>query len=605
VVQAFARTMAAADGRATSPGGRRPTSGYPGPDPDSAPTPEPLPGVGDVVGGHYRLETLLGEGMFGKVYVARRLDVPEHRVALKLLPRSLYASRNVERELVMLATVGHPHVVQLKDHGTTPDYVWLTMPVYQGQTLAERLEKGTLSCKQASEIFLPIARGLDALHDAGLRHQDVKPENIFLAVFGGRVHPILLDLGAAAEKDATFVAGTALYAAPEQVAALAGLASAAPYSEKMDTYGLASTLLYALVGPRHFPGETATDRSELAEAQDVRTRAPLGPGALPEVTGPARDQLATALARWLAFAPAERPTMRELCEQLDVLLEPEREEERLEERRRARQKTTIARLRLAFGVLALAGAAGGVVAYQKRETLEVAAQLQQARRDGAASFDKLDTCVASHQMATREGNACKTALAMERAELRRSLEDVMASGSQTQAEHAREVQRYTGRIKACEDGAATQKRTCDDDARRAASECAREEAELAASRDAARLTGDQEKAVRGAVEAERDACKAETRALAEERDALKAAAKAAAERPAPPASPGGPHAPPAGGSAAPVATAGPAAGEPPAPAEPRPLPSPVTPVPQQPAQAAPEPKATPVPQGGSGEPRGT
>jgi len=97
-----------------------------------------LPKVGDVVGGLYRLVRVLGEGAFGKVYVAQRLDVPEHQVALKILPRSMYEGRNVERELVMLATVGHPHVVQLKDHGTGPDFVWLTMPVYQGETLAER-----------------------------------------------------------------------------------------------------------------------------------------------------------------------------------------------------------------------------------------------------------------------------------------------------------------------------------------------------------------------------------------------------------------------------------------------------------------------------------
>lgn len=93
-----------------------------------------LPEAGDVVGEHYQLVRKLGEGTFGRVYVAQRLDVPEHQVALKLLPRSLYVGRNVDRELVMLATVGHPHVVQLKDHGTTDEYVWLTMPVYEGQT---------------------------------------------------------------------------------------------------------------------------------------------------------------------------------------------------------------------------------------------------------------------------------------------------------------------------------------------------------------------------------------------------------------------------------------------------------------------------------------
>jgi len=158
MVAAFAHTIVDDTHRTAVRGKAR--SSFPGR--TSTPPSVPLPEIGDVVGGHYRLDSLLGQGMFGKVYVAQRLDVPEHRVALKLLPRSLYAGRNVERELVMLATVGHPNVVQLKDHGTTPDYVWLTMPVYQGQTLAERLEKGTLSPKQAYDIFLPMARGLEA-----------------------------------------------------------------------------------------------------------------------------------------------------------------------------------------------------------------------------------------------------------------------------------------------------------------------------------------------------------------------------------------------------------------------------------------------------------
>ena len=130
-----------------------------------------------------------GEGMFGKVYVAERVDVPAHQVALKLVPREVYSGRNVERELVMLAAASHPNIVQLKDHGTTEGYVWLTMPVYEGETLGDRLERAPLSLEDAHEIFLPIARALDALHKAGLRHQDIKPENIFLATFAGRLAP--------------------------------------------------------------------------------------------------------------------------------------------------------------------------------------------------------------------------------------------------------------------------------------------------------------------------------------------------------------------------------------------------------------------------------
>lgn len=617
VVQAFARTMLD-DSRRTAVGGR--SSSAPPSSIPEGPSSVPLPGEGDVVGSHYKLTSQLGEGMFGKVYVAQRLDVPEHRVALKLLPRSLYVGRNVERELVMLATVGHPNVVQLKDHGTTPDYVWLTMPVYQGKTLAERLEEGTLTCKQAHDIFLPIARGIEALHAAGLRHQDIKPENIFLAVFGGRVHPIVLDLGVAAEKDAGFVAGTALFGSPEQVAALAGLAPGTAFTEKMDTYGLASTLLFALVGPKHFPGESVTDRVGLAEAQVMRTQDPIGSAALPEVTGAAREALAAAFKRWLAFDPNDRPTMTEMCEQLDVLLEPEREVERIELRKRERQKATITRLRWAFGVMLLAGAAGGVVAYQKRETLRVANQLAQARREGAASFDKLDTCVASHQVATKETAACKAALAMERAELKRSLDEVIRTGSQGEAEHAREVQRYNSRIKACEDTAVAQKRACDDETTRLVSERAVERAEISAERDAAKRLGEQEKERRLAAEGERDQCKAEHRSIIEERDACKAAANARPATPAPalplPAAPGtgAPHTPPPPATVVPVATVVPSAGDPPAPAPPPPSPPPSPPAPapppvappaEKPAQAAPpEPKAAPSPPS-AGDPKGT
>src|SRR5689334_21832706 len=139
-----------------------------------------LPDEGDVVGGHYRLVRRLGEGMFGRVFVAERTDVPEHRVALKLMNRAVYAGRNVERELSMLAAASHPHIVQLKDHGIEGEVVWLTMPLYEGETLAQRLERGPLGLREAYDIFLPIARGVQALHERGLRHQDIKPENIFL-----------------------------------------------------------------------------------------------------------------------------------------------------------------------------------------------------------------------------------------------------------------------------------------------------------------------------------------------------------------------------------------------------------------------------------------
>jgi eukaryotic-like serine/threonine-protein kinase len=593
VVQAFARTIVD-DAQHTLPSNHG-APAIPGdlsdelPPSSSAPSTAGLPKVGDVVGSHYRLVRMLGEGMFGKVYVAQRIDVPEHQVALKLLPRALYQGRNVERELVMLATVGHPHVVQLKDHGTTPEYVWLTMPVYEGETLAERLARGPLTLRRAHDIFLPMARGLEALHAAGLRHQDVKPENIFLAVFGGHVHPVLLDLGVAAERDAEFVAGTALYGAPEQVTVLAGFVTLTPLSEKMDTYGLAATLLYALVGPAHFPGEHAQNRRELCAAQKLRTEEPLGPGALPELTGAAREKVSAAFRRWLAEDPNERPSMKALAEQLDVLLEQEREEDRLEERRRARQRSTVLAQRIGIAAMLLLGAAGGAVVWSKRETLRVASELAAARRKGKESFDKLDTCSASYQMARAQADACVARGARDRAEYERSLEGLTQSGTATDAERAREVQRVNGRVKSCEEGADKARRSYEEELAQREGAAARLKAQLSEERDRAQVEVAAERSEAFAMQAERDVCRAERTACEEERTACRAE-KARSSPVVPARLPGL-------ASAAPIAPP-PGAGtsaEPPVPQEPK-APAPLTPPSTQPAQAPPpEPKPPPAP----------
>jgi eukaryotic-like serine/threonine-protein kinase len=417
----------------------------------------PLPTVDDIVGVHYRLVRLLGEGMFGKVYAAQRIDVPEHQVALKILKRSLYTGRNVERELVMLATVGHPNVVQLKDHGTTGDYVWLTMPVYEGETLSERLGRGVLGLRDAHDIFLSIARGIEALHAAGLRHQDIKPDNIFLAMFAGRMHPILLDLGVAAEKEATFVAGTALYAAPEQLLAFTGVPGALPLTEKMDTYCIAATLLMSLVGKQYFPGDRARTRDEIAEAHEVRATEPIHPDAMPELVGRARTMVSDAFRLWLATDPADRPSMSSFAEQLDVLLEPERVATRAEERRRARQKANLTRVSLAAAGLGLLGIAGAGILFSKRETIRLAGDLQAARDKGAESFERLDTCIASHNLSSERAATCERQRTTEQEEFQETLARIERSGGGNEAAAAREIQEvrasYQARLHTCEEDA--------------------------------------------------------------------------------------------------------------------------------------------------------
>ncbi len=392
--EALADTISAASYQATLARGARVEH--------EAPT---LPGTGDIVG-QYRLVNKLGEGMFGSVFVAERTDVPEHRVALKLINRDVYGERDVNRELVMLAAASHPNIVELKDHGMTDTYVWLTMPLYEGETLMERLSRSTLGLREAHEIFVPIARGVEALHASGLRHQDIKPENIYLARFASQVHPVLLDLGVAVESGADFVAGTALFGAPEQLEALGGIGEPASLSEKMDVYCLASTLLFALVGEDAYPGAGAKTPFDISQAIQQRAHEPLAAGTLPELVGRPRELVTAALERWLHPDPAERSTAGEMAGELDVLLEKERSEEDEQRRRIRRQKTALQRVSFALiGSLVVVGA-GVTYWVSKRETLRLAGALEAARAEGERSFDKLDTCSAEYQLSQLSLRKC-------------------------------------------------------------------------------------------------------------------------------------------------------------------------------------------------------
>lgn len=420
-------------------------------DGDGWPIDDPkLPVEGDIVGEHYRLVSCLGEGMFGRVYVAERTDIPEHLVALKVMTRVVYAGRNVERELVMLAAASHPHIVQLKDHGMTDDYVWLSMPLYEGETLAQRIERGPLSLREAYEIFLPIARGVHALHERGLRHQDIKPENIFLAKFGRHVHPVLLDLGVAVERTASFVAGTILYAAPEQVAALAGIPKREQLDEKIDTYCLATTLLRSLIGPKLFGSDDVDTPFALAETFTRRQDCPLANDALPDLTGAPREALTEAFGRWLAYDPDERPNAAVMATQLDVLLDEEREAAAIIEAGIAQQKTSLHRVRLALAGMALLGAGSVLYGFSKRETLRLASELEQVRAEGKVSFNKLDTCVASHAIFERSAATCKRGRHEDESAFHSTLTQVTTTENEAKATLGRRLANTRDHVRRCE-----------------------------------------------------------------------------------------------------------------------------------------------------------
>lgn len=370
------------------------------------------------MGERYRLVSLLGEGQSGRVYRAERTDLAEHHVALKMIDVEVYAGRDPERELRLLSAVAHPNIVQLADHGVERGYVWFTMPLYAGEPLDSVLARQPLSPRDAHDVFAPIAEGLEVLHAVGLRHQDVKPENIFLASFQRTRFPLLLDLGAAAPARAPHpLAGTLLYAAPEQVHALLacvrGEPTPCPLDESVDVYGLAATLLRSLVGEAFFPGSDADQADDLDEIERRLERAaleraaqPLRPGALASMPDSAREDLAAHLADWMALNPAKRPSMKQLRAELSVLLAGEHVLRRRRQLRRA----------AAWAIGASALLATGVALWKREQdrTLDrCTTTLESTQKIAIANVSDLGQCKVLLSNQSLAAQSCQSDLAAE------------------------------------------------------------------------------------------------------------------------------------------------------------------------------------------------
>ncbi len=332
---------------------------------------EPLPN-GTVVGGRYSIEARVGLGAFGDVYRAKDTEVPGHVVALKLLHQAAHsktAKQSALRELRLIASVFHPSIVQFKDHGWFEERLWFVMPWYDGETLESRLQREPLSREEALAIFQPLARALAAMHAAGVRHQDVKPENIFLARIPGfgedEVTPVLLDLGVAATEAEMVVAGTPTYFAPEVAAQFASVERKPKVSNKADVFALALSLRNAL--------EPGTQEDVAAGAVDtfIEYRSKATPKA---PTRKGLKYLTPFFERWMNWDAELRPSADDLVEELSALSLPEERRERIK---------TILRWTIPMA-LALLGASGAAVTvfYQQAETQrEVAHRAKLAASD--------------------------------------------------------------------------------------------------------------------------------------------------------------------------------------------------------------------------------
>ncbi len=156
--------------------------------------------------GPYRVIAKIGEGGMGEVYKATdtRLD---RTVAIKVLPEHVAADPDLkqrfEREARTVAKLNHPHICTLHDIGSQDGIDFLVMEYLDGETVAQRLEKGALPLDQALQIAIDMADALDKAHRQGIVHRDLKPANIMLTKAGAK----LLDFGLAKLKPVDQVGG--------------------------------------------------------------------------------------------------------------------------------------------------------------------------------------------------------------------------------------------------------------------------------------------------------------------------------------------------------------------------------------------------------------
>jgi eukaryotic-like serine/threonine-protein kinase len=245
--------------------------------------------------GPYEILDAIGAGGMGEVYRARDTRL-ERTVAIKVL-RAHFSSDPVrkqrfEREAKTISSLNNPHICVLYDVGSQDGINYLVMECVEGETLAKRLEKGSLPLEQVLKYGAQIADALDKAHRSGIVHRDLKPSNIMLTDTGVK----LLDFGLAKQAapltslatvtatasqttpvtEQGAIVGTFQYMSPEQV-------EGKEVDARSDIFSFGAVLYEMVTGRRAFLGKSQFSVASAVlekESEPISTFQPLTPPAL-------------------------------------------------------------------------------------------------------------------------------------------------------------------------------------------------------------------------------------------------------------------------------------------------------------------------------------
>jgi hypothetical protein len=284
---------------------------------------EALPGT--VLEGKYRLDDKIGSGGYGAVYRATHLAM-KNSIAVKVfrpMPGndSAEALERFQQEAVSASRVHHPNAVLIFDSGVSAEGIaYIAMELLEGHPLTNELEKkGVLSVERCAEILMPVCDVLSQVHEVGIVHRDIKPDNIFLHQTAQGEVVKVVDFGIAKPMTQTsgmdiknltatggFI-GTATYMSPERF-------EGKQYDGRSDVYSLGVMLFEMLCGRVPFlPGDAG-------QVGVVMQHLMQQPPSLREFNPTVPETIEAVVMRALEKDPVNRPTAKVLAQEFEAAL---------------------------------------------------------------------------------------------------------------------------------------------------------------------------------------------------------------------------------------------------------------------------------------------